>query len=196
MRKVRKARKDQLRLATCPGCGYVYNTASCPKCGEKNPIGRPPRKDPVHHEAKHQAALFDWVDKAKGKYPDLAKLYHVPNGGARNGFEGARLKAEGVRAGQLDLNLDVARGGFHGLRIELKATRLELGETPKPNAKQRRIIEELRADGYYATHCEGWDRARALLLWYVQQPPTMALNTCGPEFAFDDHVTQLEAQPA
>jgi ribosomal protein L32 len=188
MSKVRKRRTGpngfRVTLAECNTCGYAHNTPLCPKCGEAS--GRAaPRKRPTQFEAKHQAALFDWAGKAKSKYPDLGKLYHVPNGGARNPFEGARLKAEGVRAGQLDINLDVARGGFFGLRIELKATKAELGETPAPNGKQAKVIAELRADGYYAVCCQGWDHARAVLTWYVRQPKTVATPHHGPEFDFD-----------
>lgn len=171
MAKVRKPRRFNARsLATCEGCGYTFNTAQCPCCGNKNPNGV--KKPPTPFEDRHQAALFDWISKVHVKYPHLLKLYHVPNGGARNALEGKRLKAQGVRAGQLDLNLDVGRGGWFGLRIELKATREELGKAPPVDPKQRKIIAELREDGYYACVCEGWDAARSVLVWYCNLAPT------------------------
>ena len=50
-----------------------------------------------------------------------SKIYHIPNGGSRGGREGALFKAQGVRSGVPDYHLPVARGGYHGLYIELKA---------------------------------------------------------------------------
>jgi hypothetical protein len=35
-------------------------------------------------EAQHQAALFNWVWLVRNKYPELALLHHIPNGGSRN----------------------------------------------------------------------------------------------------------------
>lgn len=55
------------------------------------------------------------------QFPEFAGLlYAVPNGGRRDAVTGAKLKAEGVVPGVADLCLDVARKGWHGLRIELK----------------------------------------------------------------------------
>ena len=50
----------------------------------------------------------------------LAWLHAISNGGLRSKATGARLKAEGVRAGVADIFLPVARHGFFGLYIELK----------------------------------------------------------------------------
>lgn len=176
MRKVIKpSRAKRPMVRTCEACGYGmlnFDGSTCARCAA--PLAdKQPRKDPTHYEDAHQIAFFDWVAKAKGAHPDLAKVYHVPNGGARNGLEGARLKRMGVRAGQLDLNLDVARGGFFGLRIELKATRAELGRAPQVSPQQRRIIEELREDGYYADVAEGWEAAREITLEYLARPRTV-----------------------
>lgn len=158
-------------LGRCTTCQYQHNVAKCPQCGTPG-MAKLERKRPSHFEDAHQTSLFDWIRLAKGALPDLGKLYHVPNGGARNGREGGRLKAQGVRKGQLDLNLDVARGGYFGLRIELKATAAELGRKPVVSPEQARIIAELRRDGYHAVVCEGWEEAREALLRYVRWAPT------------------------
>lgn len=76
---------------------------------------------PVPTEAQEQVTLFSWA--AVQAIPELALLYHIPNGGSRHKAEAARLRAEGVRAGVPDLCLPVPRGGFHGLYIELKRLR-------------------------------------------------------------------------
>lgn len=56
-------------------------------------------------------------------WPDSGalRLYAVPNGGLRTVQEGVRLKMEGVQKGVPDLVLPIARGGYHGLYLEMKA---------------------------------------------------------------------------
>ena len=93
-------------------------------------LGKPPRRT-VPHEAGEQAALFAWARLAEKQHPELALLFHVPNGGRRDVIEAAHLKAQGVRAGVPDLCLPVARGGYHGLYIELKAARGRVQDTQR-----------------------------------------------------------------
>lgn len=159
-------------LKPCVNCAYEHNVATCPRCGQAT--ARAYRADPRRIEEAHGMALIEWRDKSLGKYPDLSKLYHVPNGGARGYAEGGRLKAQGVRKGQLDYNLDVARGGWFGLRLELKAPRAELGHKPKVSPEQVAIALELSEDRYYAVVIEGWEAARDVLTWYLALPPTQA----------------------
>jgi hypothetical protein len=71
-------------------------------------------------EHDEQVALFRWARMREDLYPELEMLYAVPNGGHRHKAVAAKLKAEGVKAGVLDVNLDIARGPYHGLRGEMK----------------------------------------------------------------------------
>ena len=57
---------------------------------------------------------------SSGRYPELALLHHIPNGGNRNAREGAKLQRMGVLAGAPDLHLPAARGRYHSLYIEMK----------------------------------------------------------------------------
>ena len=118
-------------------------------------------------ESDHQMALFTWAHHASGKMPDLRKLYAVPNGGARSKGVAGRLKAEGVKAGRPDIGLDVARKGYHGLRIELKVP--AQGEKAKGSTskEQRACIADLTADGYLAVVSYGWDEARQVITEYL-----------------------------
>lgn len=60
-----------------------------------------------HREHELQVASVRWF---RLQYPEYAPLlFAVPNGGARDKREGARLKAEGVTAGVADLLLLVPR---------------------------------------------------------------------------------------
>ena len=118
----------------------------------------------VPTESEEQQALFSWVQMQRGKYPELALLYHIPNGGSRSKSEAGRFKAEGVKAGVPDLCLPVARGEFHGLYIEMK--RIKGGKT---SSEQEGWIAALTAQGYYVEVCPGWERASEALLWYLGQ---------------------------
>ncbi len=74
----------------------------------------------------------------------------------------AKLKAEGVKAGVPDYILPVAAGGFHGLAIELK--RQQGGRT---SGEQEQWIEALRAEGWRAEVCKGWQQALSVLGEYL-----------------------------
>lgn len=93
--------------------------------------------------------------------PELAVFFAVPNGGDRNPVVAAKLKAEGVRAGVPDYLLPVARQGFHGLAIELKAK----GGYASP--EQRRWLRELECHGWRAEVCVGWAAAWDVLGDYL-----------------------------
>lgn len=114
-------------------------------------------------EDQEQAALMAWAQMQTAARPELALLHHIPNGGARNARTGARLKAQGVKRGVPDLCLPVARGGYHGLYIELK--RQHGGQVSQ---QQRWWLNQLRANGYAAQVCNGWQEARWTILRYIE----------------------------
>lgn len=113
-------------------------------------------------EAREQEALFRWAAYERGKWPELAAMHHIPNGGSRNKAEAARLKAQGVRAGVPDICLPAARGCYHGLYIELKRR-----NGGRVSEAQREWIEYLENAGYCARVCHGWDEARETIEKYL-----------------------------
>jgi hypothetical protein len=116
----------------------------------------------VDREDAHQAALFAWARLAVRQYPDLERLYAVPNGGLRDKRVAARLVGTGVRRGVPDIVLPVARWGFHSLYIELK----RLGPS-KLSGEQADWIEWLNAHGHKAVVCKGWEIARDTIVEYL-----------------------------
>lgn len=109
---------------------------------------RAPRQDLEHEE---QVALFAWAETAKVHRPLLERLFAVPNFsgrmGKRTARHGARLKAEGRKPGVPDVWLPVARGGYHGLVIEMKAGRNE------PTHEQRHWLHYLDDAGWLTRVC-------------------------------------------
>ncbi len=116
-----------------------------------------------HPESDEQQALFQWAGLNSAAHPELDLLYHIPNGGKRDRREASRLKLEGVKAGVPDLCLPVARGGYHGLYIELKAGK----NTATP--LQRQWITALIRQGYVAAVCNGWEKVAQVLVDYLGQ---------------------------
>lgn len=119
-------------------------------------------------EHAHQVALFMWANHPDtvAKYPVLdpkkRRLFAIPNGGERHPAVAAKLKAEGVRKGVVDLFLRWAVGEWHGLFIEMKKP----GE--KPTKEQLEFMEDARVDGYGAICCDSWESARDTIIMYLE----------------------------
>jgi len=118
---------------------------------------------PVPTESAEQRALFEWAALQTGNYPVLRMLYHIPNGGSRGKAEAGRFKAEGVKPGVPDICLPVARGGFHGLYVELK--RRQHGQI---SDEQKAWITALSNQGYVAVVCRGWNEAANVIMLYLR----------------------------
>ena len=117
---------------------------------------------PVPTESTEQQCLFRWAGYQKGCFPELTLLYHVPNGGSRNKAEAGRFRAEGVKAGVPDLCLPVARGGYHGLYIELKRKK-----GGRVSEDQKAWLSALQQQGYFAALCNGWEAAAKVITEYL-----------------------------
>lgn len=116
----------------------------------------------VQHEANEQEALFRWALYNRMRFPELDLLFHIPNGGSRNRIEAAHLKRQGVKPGVPDLCLPVARGGRHGLFIELKYGR------NRPTAEQKAWLQDLDGQDYETAVCYGWEQAVQTIETYLK----------------------------
>lgn len=114
-------------------------------------------------ESQEQQLLFEWAALSSGRWQELALMYHIPNGGRRSKSEAGRFRAEGVKSGVPDICLPAARGGYHGLYIELKRVK---GGRVSP--AQQGWIAALRDQGYYACVCKGWDDAAHIIKAYLE----------------------------
>lgn len=121
-------------------------------------------------EAQHQAMVMKWSrqPEIRSVWPELALLYHIPNGGTRDAIEGRHLKQQGVKPGVPDLFLAAPSGKYHGLFIEMKT------DKGRASDAQRQWIERLKAVGYFAQVCHGWEAAVATLEWYLSLPDEAA----------------------
>lgn len=113
-------------------------------------------------EHASQCAIFAWARLAECRYPELRLLMHVPNGGSRHRVEAARFREAGVKAGVPDIFLDCARGGYHGLRIELKAP------GGKVSPSQVAWLDALRDENYFTRVCWSAEDAIAAIEFYLR----------------------------
>lgn len=116
-------------------------------------------------EEEEQTYILNWAEVCMGMYPELELMYHVPNEGKRTKREGARLRRLGLRRGVSDICLPVARGGYHGLYIELKAL------DGKPTTEQQEFITAVCEQGYCGRVCYGGDAAVNLIIEYLNLKP-------------------------
>ncbi len=112
-------------------------------------------------EHRIQAGLFKWAKLASARHPELALLFAIPNGGARDPITGAMLKAEGVKRGVPDLCLPAAAGPFHGLFLEMKTASGRL------SPEQQQWQQQLRAQGYACATAHGLEQAIDTLTSYL-----------------------------
>ncbi len=114
------------------------------------------RDEPKHsnQESLDQQALIVWWRTNCSLYglPERA-LKAFPLQGARTPQNGARMKAEGMRAGTMDLFLATARRGFNGLFIEMKTA------TGVISKDQLEELEHLNLENYSTAVCRSTDDA-------------------------------------
>jgi len=117
-----------------------------------------------HHE---QVALFSWAEYNFNKYPELRKMFAIPNGGKRHKKTAADLKKEGVKAGVPDIFLPVARKGFHGLFIEMKKPKDHRSAAGRATKEQITVMAGLDDEGYMTVLCVGFEAAKKTIEAYL-----------------------------
>ena len=133
----------------------------------------------IASEHSEQCALIEICRLHEGRYPALANLAAIPNGGHRHKAVAAKLAAEGVSGGFPDLFLAhpgtfkdpsiPGWGDWQGLRypglfIELK----RVGWVPSDlKPAQEEWGRRLQAAGYAWRVCGGWEQAWAGIRSYL-----------------------------
>lgn len=142
-----------------------------------------PKRRTKDREGSEQAALILWLfgQKMRGEPVGVLfdAIYHPPNGGLRNPKEAARFKRQGVKAGVSDLVIRQARGGWHGLYLEFKAT------PPHHSAlseSQHGWLMGSEFEGYCAVLARGFEEAKTVLIEYASWSLT---EVVGPRMVMD-----------
>lgn len=98
-------------------------------------------------------------------HPAVLLLHAIPNGDWRGWGTGKKLKAQGVIPGIPDLFLPVARGGFHGLYLELKKARGTV------SAEQWEIMLALHEEAYCVRLTNSLSVALEIITNYLEEMP-------------------------
>jgi hypothetical protein len=132
------------------------------------PRKKAPPAEPSEH--KDQAVVMSWLSL---NYPDVL-AFAVPNAAKRTHWESQRLRAEGMRPGVPDIYIEEARGGWFGLRVEMK----KLSEIRAINGglsdKQLEVREILMRKGYKVVTCYGSEHALKTIEYYLSLLPTVS----------------------
>lgn len=131
------------------------------------------RKPPSPKETYEQEAFISWCDALPASILPI-RVVGIPNFSGRLGKltarHSVRLNAEGRRKGYPDIALDMARGGFNGLRIEMKRADATPSDTRPEQHDWHRALSE---QGYAVFVCKGAREAAAVLLEYLGIDPTV-----------------------
>lgn len=124
-------------------------------------------------EHREQAAFIRWCRLRPGA---TRRVLAIPNGRKRTASEAGKLKAEGVRAGVLDVFLPVPVAGLPGLWVEFKAGRNNLTD------EQREEAALLVRDGYPVLVAWDWSEAVDATERYLrgELTPQLYLRTARP----------------
>ncbi len=112
-------------------------------------------------EHSQQVSLFIWASYNFNKYPQLKFMFAIPNGGLRDVRTASSLKAEGVKAGVLDIFLPWPNSKWSGLFIEMKWGKNRLTE------EQKEFIAFAQLYYDYSV-CYSWEEARDTLVGYLE----------------------------
>ena len=115
-------------------------------------------------EEQEQAAVMEWAMLMEKQAPELALLYHCPNGADRHPAVAAKLKKQGVKPGVPDLFLPVARGTAHGLYIEMKRQK-----GGRVSEDQKAWMDALTQQGYVCVVARGAEEACDVIWRYLQE---------------------------
>ena len=119
-------------------------------------------------EEIEQAKVIKWSHRAavRALMPSLRFLHHSPNGGKRDAFTGAQMKALGVKAGFPDLILPVRAGQCPGLVIEMKS------EDGRTSDSQDEWLAHFDSQGWGTKIARSADEARTILCLYLGFDPS------------------------
>ena len=114
-------------------------------------------------EDDEQAFIFKWAAMQEKVMPELKFLFSTLNGVRLRPGQAAKAKRLGMKSGVPDIYLDVARGQWHGLRIELK--RVKSGRL---SPTQKEWLSELKKQNYLGVCVHGGQKAVEVIKTYLR----------------------------
>lgn len=123
-----------------------------------------PKKKRTTPEHDLQKELFSWVRGiGRAIFPELHMYHSETSGQPRNGGQLRYYKDEGLETGYPDTCLHIARGGYCGLWIELKAPGKRKGV--RPDQEQR--LGQLQLGGHLVFVLDDLEEIKSVLQHYI-----------------------------
>jgi len=104
-----------------------------------------------------------WRERFRPDSDAYHLLYKVHNEGKKNKKQAAKDKSLGIVSGAADVNVDIAKHGYHGLRIEFKTV------FGKQSSNQKRFEQALIKNGYLYRVIRSLDEFKELINWYLDE---------------------------
>ena len=119
-------------------------------------------------ELQFQSKLFIWFYNSFPEFRITSKKIRTPRSllvhnylNPKNAVDGAKLAAAGLCKGFPDLSLHVARGGYHGLMIELKLP------SKKPRPEQFDVMNALENQGFKVVWSDDFEEVKKIIIDYL-----------------------------
>lgn len=123
---------------------------------------RHPDKIKGKQEHYNQVMLFDYFERF---HPEVYEVMAaMPNGGLRSDKTARDMLAEGQKKGYPDIIIDMAKGRYHGLRLELKAGKNNCSES------QKSYQVTLRNGGFAVVVAWEFEAAKRAIEEYINLP--------------------------
>lgn len=126
-----------------------------------------PARRRAEPEFAMQAAVFAWarLPSVQAQLPGLDLLEGSMNGVKLTAAQAGKAKAAGMLKGSHDITLPVARGGYLGLSIELKAGK------NKPTTEQLAYGLRLESEGWLVLYLwDDWQTVKHWICHYLSGP--------------------------
>jgi hypothetical protein len=115
----------------------------------------------LSEEALQMHCVHYWRQMFRPDSDAYYLLYKVHNEGKKTKRQAVKDKSLGILSGAADLNVDIAKHGYHGLRVELKAV------SGRQSSNQKRFEQALTKNGYLYRVVRSLDEFKELINWYL-----------------------------
>jgi rhodanese-related sulfurtransferase len=166
--KGRQSKQKPCSISSKTALKSIIASTKCPHKVALEALAKKPELIKGNYEHYDQVKVFYHFSLTDSK--TYESLVAVPNGGKRHARTAAALRAEGVKRSYPDILLDIAKGGYFGLRLELKQEDKKKG---KVTDGQQSRLELLHDSGYYSVKAWGHKAAIRAIELYVMLPDTI-----------------------
>jgi hypothetical protein len=140
-------------------------------------MNRTKRRKSIDWEGPEQTDVFTWIEIIQNVRPDLLEAYAHHEGVYKSKTQRGKSKAQGMKSGIPDIFLPVAKGGYHGLYIEMKRPANKAYQVAKGTVsiEQKERIKRLKKRGYLVIVAYGSQEAIDALIKYDDMKYTVSV---------------------